>query len=307
MQIYIYEATSQKGVAFLFYEEILILWKYTVPTYVITLFSSHKNLEIMKKILFFASLFFAVSCSSKNVIPSSVVIDTEKQILEEIKQQPEITSKTVEQIPFKKMGVIATFGTNATSPVTKYNYEIEYFANGKLKTVKTDGKTILNINYNSSQVTVNQNNTENKYELGSDNLVKNTTDGNDRFYYKSGYLSRNISNDPILKRTYTTTGNLLISETTPSTFIAVYDYYDYPNSIRQEILRPEAIHWSFRDDYLGKFSTNLLKKVTFVNNGTTLNFTYQFDGNNRVSKMIVDRKVDKNDVLSGTFEYTFSY
>ena len=152
----------------------------------------------MKKILFFASLFFAISCSQKNT--DSLLVDNEKRILEEIKQQPEITAKIVEQIPFKKMEVAATFGTNANSTVTRYNYDIEYFANGKIKTVQSNNNEIVSIDYSLNQVAVNQSGTTNNYELGSDNLVKNIINGVDKFYYKNGYLSRTNSNsNPFIK------------------------------------------------------------------------------------------------------------
>lgn len=276
-------------------------------TYVILIILPYKNSQTMKKTLFFALLLFNASCSQKSGIFVPVAIDTEKQLLEEIKQQPDITAKVIEQIPFKKMEIVATIGTGANTALTSYNYDFDYYANGKIKIIRANNKDFITIDYIGSQVTVNQNNIINKYELGNDNLVKNTVSGNEKFYYKNGYLLRNISSEPILKRTYTTGGNLLISETTPTTATAVYEYYDYPNNIRQEILKSEAIHWSFRDDYLGKFSTNLLKKVTFINSGTTLDFTYQFDSNSRVEKMIIDRTVDKSEIASGKFQYTFSY
>lgn len=74
-----------------------------------------------------------------------------------------------------------------------------------------------------------------------------------------------------------------------------------------EVLKPKAIHWSFRDYYIGKFSTNLLKKATFTNSATTLDFTYQFDSNNRVSKMIIERKSSNFSPSDGTIKCTFSY
>ena len=58
----------------------------------------HKNSQTMKKILFFASLLFVASCSQKSAVPVPiptvptpivpVVIDSEKEILDEIKQLP---------------------------------------------------------------------------------------------------------------------------------------------------------------------------------------------------------------------------
>ena len=262
----------------------------------------------MKKILFFASLLFVASCSQKNVVPTPIVVDTEKQILEEIKQQPDISAKVVEQLPFKKMEVFLSLGSGSNTASAKYDYEIEYFSDGKIKTIKSDNKDMITISYSSNQVSVNKGSMSDKYELGSDNFVKNTVDGVQKFYYKNGYLSRtNDSSNPLIKiiKNYSKEGNLIYLET--NTEKSNYEYYDYPNNIRQEVLSPQAIHWSFRDDYLGKFSTNLLKKVTFINNATTLDFTYQFDSNNRVSKMIIERKAGNSNPANGTIEYTFSY
>ena len=261
----------------------------------------------MKKILFFASLFFVVSCSQKNVvpIPTNNTIDTEKRILEEIKQQPEITAKVVEQIPFKKMDVLLSLGSGSNTASAKFKYDIEYLGNGKIKTIKSDNKDMISIDYGTNQVSVNKGSTIDKYELGNDNFAKNTVDGLQKYYYKNGYLSRTSGSSDFIIRNYSTAGNLIYLET--DTQKSNYDYYDYPNNIRQEILKPEAIHWGFRDDYLGKFSTNLLKKVTFTDSGTTLNFAYQFDDNNRVSKMIIERNASSLSTTNGTIEYTFSY
>jgi hypothetical protein len=262
----------------------------------------------MKKILFFVSLLFVASCSQKSVAPNPVVIDTEKQILDEIKQQPDISAKVVEQLPFKKMDVTLSLGSGTNTASASYNYEIEYLNNGKIKVIKSDNKEIVSINYSTNQVSVNKGSAIDKYELGNDNLAKNTVDGLQKFYYKDGYLSRtNDSSNPNVKiiKNYSKEGNLIHLET--NTEKSNYEYYDYPNNIRQEVLSPQAIHWSFRDDYLGRFSTNLLKKVTFINSATTLNFTYQFDSNNRVSKMIIERNAGNFNPANGIIEYTFSY
>ena len=254
-------------------------------------------------------MFFVVSCSSKNTVPvpnsSNVNVDIEAQILEAIKQQPEITAKVVEQIPFKKMDALLSLGSGTNTASAKYNYEIEYLSNGKIKTIKSDNKEIVSIGYTINQVSVNKGSTTDKYELSSDNFAKNTVDGLQKFYYKNGYLSRtNSSSNPFVKN-YSKEGNLTYFET--NTEKSNYEYYDYPNNIRQEVLSPQAIHWSFRDDYLGRFSTNLLKKITFISSAVTLDFTYQFDNNNRVSKMIIERKAGNSSPDNGIIEYTFTY
>jgi hypothetical protein len=259
----------------------------------------------MKKILFFASLFFVAACSQKNAGLSPAPIDTENQILTEIKQQPDITAKVVEQLPFKKMEVVLSLGSGSNCTSASFNYEIEYLNNGKIKTIKSDNKEMISIDYSTNQVSVNNGSTTDKYELGSDNLAKNTVDGLQKYYYKNGYLSRTISSSNPFIKNYSKEGNLIYLETDAQK--SNYEYFDYPNNIRQEVLRPEAIHWGFRDHYLGKFSTNLLKKVTFINSATTLDFTYQFDSNNKVSKMIIERKSGNFSPANGIIEYTFSY
>ena len=263
----------------------------------------------MKKVIFLASIFFVISCSQKSVVPIPINnIDTEKRILEEIKQQPEITAKVVEQIPFKKMDVLLSLGNGSNTASAKFKYDIEYFGNGKIKTIKSDSKDMISINYGTNQVSVNKGSTVDRYELGNDNLAKNTVDGLQKYYYKNGYLSRVSGTADFIIRNYSMAGNLIYLET--DTQKSNYEYYDYSNNIRQEILKPESIHWGFRDDYLGRFSTNLLKKITFINSTTstiTLDFTYRFDSNNRVSKMIIERNSSNFSVASGTIEYTFSY
>lgn len=106
-------------------------------------------------------------------------------------------------------------------------------------------------------------------------------------------------------------GNLLYFES--ESVKAKYEYYDYPNTIRQEILSPQAIQWTFRDSYLGKFSTNLIKKITFPEFGLptdfvyVLDFSYEFDKQKRVSKMFINRNDIKTGIACAKFEYTFSY
>ena len=147
----------------------------------------------MKKILFFASLFFVVSCTERQVVPianpsttTPTVIDLEKEILDEIKLQPEITAKVVEPLPFKKIGMDASFDRG-------YYYDLGYQQDGKIKSIKANGKDFISIDYNSNQVVINRGTTAQQYELGSDNLIKNTVDGNEKFYYKNGYLLRNLA------------------------------------------------------------------------------------------------------------------
>ena len=241
----------------------------------------------------------------KNAAPSPISVDVENQILEEIKQQPDITAKVVKQLPFKRMDILLSLGSGSNTASAKHNYEIEYLTNGKNKTIKADNKEMISIDYGTSQVSVNKGSSIDKYELGNDNLAKNTVDGLQKYYYKNGYSSRtNSTSNPFIKN-YSKDGNLTHLET--YTEKSNYEYYDYPNNIRQEVLRPEAIHWGFRDDYLGRFSTNLLKKVVFINSATTLDFTYQFDNNNRVLKMIIERRVSNFSLENGTIKYTFSY
>jgi hypothetical protein len=68
-----------------------------------------------------------------------------------------------------------------------------------------------------------------------------------------------------------------------------------------------AVHWTFRDSYLGNFSTNLIKKAVFSKgtaNETTLDFSYVFDSEKRVSKVTIDRK---DPIGTGKIVYLYNY
>ena len=128
--------------------------------------------------------------------------------------------------------------------------------------------------------------------------------GLDKIYYKNGYLLRSTGVNGF-KQTYSPEGNLLFREYDNRKVI--YEYTDFPNNIRQEVVNSVAIHWTFRDSYLGKFSTNLLKKVSFSDTEMNiLEYSYQFDEQNRVKVMTIKR-TGKFTIGSATFEYKFSY
>ena len=263
----------------------------------------------MQKLQLLLPILFFISCSHKDnsVTPSSDKI-TEEQIIEEIKNQPTIKAEFVAQLPVKKIEVSGMIGgiPNAYGA----NYDFDYFTNGKLKVVKANAKDFIVVDYNNDKLNITTNEALAKYDLGSDNLVKNTTDGSQKYYYKDGYLVRILKKENTLKNIFSVDGNLKTYE--DNNTIATFEYFDFPNNIRQEVLRSEAIHWTFRDDYLGKFSANLLKKATFKSllgdaSTTTLEFSYQFDQEKRVNKMTVSRMNDKSDLFTANFDYSLSY
>lgn len=255
----------------------------------------------MKNLLLLSVFIFLASCSSKD---ATLVPDPELAILREINLEPEINAKVIDQLNFKKIELKMTLGLGNNAATSNIIYDFEYEVNGKLKTVKENNKNFMNIIYKTNEIDIDIDNLKTSYQINKDNVINNTSTGESKYYYKNGYLLRNIIGRNELKKTYSSTGNLLNYE--DSSDKGVYEYYDYPNNIRQEILRPTATHWSFRDTFFGKFSTNLIKKISF-NNKTTLTIKYEFDNQNRVSKMIVDRIIEQNELASGKFEYSFSY
>ena len=122
---------------------------------------------------------------------------------------------------------------------------------------------------------------------------------NTRYFYKNGFLVSMANETKLTKFEYNGQGNLLSWSGVNHqglTTNASYEYTDIPNTIRQEITSWITPHFSMRGDFLGKYSSRLLKKMT-VNttsgissgNNNILEFTYTFDGNGRISRMTIQR------------------
>lgn len=87
------------------------------------------------------------------------------------------------------------------------------------------------------------------------------------------------------------------------TIRALYTYTTFPNTIQQEINYWAAPHFALRGDFLGKYSSHLVEKVVFTNRAgdSTLDFSYTFDSQNRVTKVVIKRN------LSDDAIYEYSY
>ena len=219
-------------------------------------------MKTIASILFPVLILLACSGNNTSVLPLS----EEDEIALFIQKQSEISDPIVQHLPFKKL--VATLIINGITDSTKYSKYtrlFDYYPNGKLKAIISPGINGNDIDYYTYE------NSTLKYSglyygfiplfnLDQDGLVANRQAENtkDRYYYKNGFLLRAVGRLNI-KRVYSISGNLLSSEDNGS--MKTYEYTDYINNIRQEVLRTTTFHWSFRDLFLGKFSTNLLKSV----------------------------------------------
>lgn len=105
---------------------------------------------------------------------------------------------------------------------------------------------------------------------------------------------------------YSSTGNLInrtFADGRSAKNVLSYEYTAFPNIINQEVLDYEVGISLPRTVNLGKFSTNLIKKITIEEGfmkGKTIEFDYEFDAQNRVSKININR-----DGLPITMEYQY--
>lgn len=251
----------------------------------------------MKNSLLLLISILALSCSKKENI--SAVDSFEQQVLKEIRNQPDITADAIEQHNFKEMNVEGQYTSGMT---TNFKYKLVYNSDGKISSVSTAGKEFLSFEYVGNHLNLKSEAIEKKYELDVNGLATKSS-LNAKYYYKNGFLIRDTG-EFSSKNLYSPNGNLVLRETSEGKIY--YEYTDFKNTIRQEIVRGEAIHWTFRDSYLGRFSTNLLKKVQFADNfNTILEYSYEFDDKSRVKTMIIKRS--RNSFQDAVFKYNFVY
>lgn len=129
------------------------------------------------------------------------------------------------------------------------------------------------------------------------------------YLYKNGYWVSAYSTDgKLTSRIYSKEGDLLqwqiVDKNGDIKYRATYEYTDIPNNIRQEVDRWEAPHFAFRGDFLGRYSTHLLKKAT-INNTEILNFNYNLDEKNRVSTNTVSRTQGTFELPLAQYRYTY--
>jgi hypothetical protein len=130
-----------------------------------------------------------------------------------------------------------------------------------------------------------------------------------QYFYKNGYLVAIVDKLYLTTLKYSGNGDLLewkgITHQGERVNIS-YEYTDYPNTIRQEVTYWAASHLSFRGDFLGKYSSKLLKKAvvgvpSLGGNTIVLDFEYTFDNKGRVSGMLVKKDTGPN----ALYEYRY--
>ncbi|GGD54687.1 hypothetical protein GCM10011514_18570 [Emticicia aquatilis] len=248
-------------------------------------------------ILLLPALFFA--CSTKDTPNAQDAI--EKQILADIDAKPSILAKPVSQKLVSKVEVNVQYDKG---PNLDYVYNYEYDLNGKIKAIKSNLKDIWTFSYQGNELIVSNGSglINKKYTLDKSGLAQM-----DNFYYKDGYLWLSIGKEGFAN-TYSTEGNLIARRA--DGIKADYEYTEFPNTIRQEVVSPSSIslYAITRDNYLGNFSTNLLKRVQFSEGeNVTLDYSYKFDAENRVKTMTIRRKSNMNGMGDATFQCVFSY
>ncbi len=82
-----------------------------------------------------------------------------------------------------------------------------------------------------------------------------------------------------------------------------YEYTKFPNKINQEVLGFQLLNIKPRTVKLSKINKNLIKKITIEEGfmkGKTIEFDYEFDSQNRVSRINIIR-----DGMPITMEYQY--
>jgi len=255
----------------------------------------------MKKYLLSITLSALIFSACKENTTTPTV--AEDAILKEVKALPEITQPLINQAPFKKIDMELLLPNNPQA--VKYSYSLDYYSDGKIKSISEGGKDMYRFDYQKNNLTIQETDMAFNIKLSDNGLAEYNqgTNSTDRYYFKNNFLIKR--RDRLTEDfNYSANGNLLNYK---GAFPAEYEYTNYPNTIRQEVLAPMAVHWTFRDSYLGNFSTNLIKKAVFSKgtaNETTLDFNYDFDGENRVSKVTIDRK---DPIGTGKIVYLYTY
>jgi hypothetical protein len=252
-------------------------------------------------ILLLPALLFA--CSTKEVSNERDAI--KKQILSDIDAKPNILAKPVSQKSVSKIEINVKYDKG---PTIDYEFSYVYDLTGKIKAIQSGGKDFLSFSYQPNELVVLNGSgvIYKKYTLNKSELAQ-VDNSNNNFYYKDGYLWISTGKEGFTN-TYSTEGNLLSRR---ADGIKVdYEYTDFPNTIRQEVLSSTSVtlYATIRDVFLGNFSTNLVKRVQFSEgDSVTLDYSYQFDAENRVKTMTIRRKSSIIDMADATFQCVFSY
>lgn len=195
-----------------------------------------------------------------------------------------------------------------------YNYAFGYDSQNQWISITPDqtGSNIFSITYDPAARKATGGNIS--FQLNQEGLAEsgvgffeNGKAANNQYFYKNGYLVSIADSKNLTKIKYSSNGDLMewsgVSHRGDKAQ-NVYEYTDYSNTIRQEILGWATPQFSYRGDFLGKYSSRLLKKAVInenSGNNITMEFTYSFDNKGRVSRMQIKRSDDQK------VQYEYSY
>lgn len=195
-------------------------------------------------------------------------------------------------------------------------YNFQYDSQKRLVDISHDKNSVFNtyLEPTNSKATSKWNTREINYRLNpqglaqsSEGMFMNGKEAAVEYFYKNGYLVSSADKNYLSKLTYKTNGDLQewngLSHL-GETIRASYTYTTFPNTIQQEINYWAAPHFALRGDFLGKYSSHLVEKVTFQNaalNNITLDFSYSFDSQNRVTKVVIKRNLGDDAI----YEYSY--
>lgn len=255
----------------------------------------------MKTNIYLLVLLTTSFLSCKDDTPENEVFPQGKTIEEQLSELQEIKSSGTEQLAISHIDLKLEFKDAEGS--SNIPIKLSYSQDGKIKNVTVAEMNLYDYEYNGNELIVNASTEPLIYQLDENGLAiyNNRTAG---YYYKNGFLVFMYANTT---RTfsYSPEGDLQSLVETLGTK-ATYTYTDYENNIRQEVLSPSAVHWTFRDSFLGHYSSHLIKTATFEEQGeiTTLSFNYTFDDQGRVSEVLINRN---GTIGSAILTYSLKY
>ncbi len=192
-------------------------------------------------------------------------------------------------------------------------YFFQYDSQKRLVKISNNNSTMFNISIDSTNPQIYQM-LGVRYQLNEQGLAQNSngvfSNGREaavEYFYKNGYLVSSADQNYFTKLNYNTNGDLKewIGLSHLGEYIrASYSYTNFPNTLQQEINYWTAPHFALRGYFLGKYSSHLVEKVTFQNavlNNVTLDFSYSFDSQNRVTKVVIKRSLGDEAI----YEYSY--
>lgn len=201
--------------------------------------------------------------------------------------------------------------------LTVWDYSFKYDLAGKLMSISEEnGSTVaFSSDTTTRKATRNWGGKILEYQLNQQGFaidtkgLLNEIQTKSQYFYKNGYLVSMSNPLYITRLRYTNDGDILewtgVNHTEEKTQF-IYQYTEHPNTIRQEITRWATPHFSYRGDFLGKYSTHLLKQAVIKSSSgsgsdITFDFSYTFDSQGRVSTMTIKRSLGPDVV------YQYSY